>query len=506
MSEARIADGLPLTARRKALWPVLAVTAAFVISRIGYHAAGVRFDASSLPWLWQFIDPALLKANLWQSLWYLHSQPPMFNLFLGIVVNLFPGHESAVFAFSYLLLGLIFAVALFLLLRGFGVPDVLSAVAAAVYAASPAVVLYENWLFYAYPVTVLLLLVALFWQRFVRSDRFLDALLIFVCAALLALTWSLFHLVWLLALVIVLAYLRRKGWRKVLSAAAVPVLIVVFWYGKNLVQFGQFTGSTWFGMSFAKITVGELTTAERRVLYDSGTISAVSLLSPFSSPEEYYRTVPKQSTTGIPVLDQETKPSGFPNYNNVLYVTLSRRYGRDAFRTLMSRPASYARGLAESYFVYSLPSGRHRYLPAGNAARINALERRVNLALNGLFGLDVERNPTSVRLLSRFSEAMFHPGWLLIWVYALVLVFGPVFLLRRAHSVTYSTSLLFLWLNIAWITLAANAVEVGENSRFRFTADPLVFVFLLVVAVVLAKSLPRRSRVTPPCYRAGSQP
>jgi hypothetical protein len=33
------------------------------------------------------------------------------------------------------------------------------------------------------------------------------------------------------------------------------------------------------------------------------------------------------------------------------------------------------------------------------------------------------------------------------------------------------------------MTLLANAFEVGENNRFRFVTDPLVFAFLAALAV-----------------------
>jgi len=136
------ADRLPRAARRPAQWPLPALIVIFLISRIGYYAAGVRFDASPLSWFFQYIDPELLRTHFWQSLWYLHSQPPMFNLFLGTALNLFPGYETAVFALCYLVFGLAFTVTLFRLLRGFGVSDIVSGAATAVYVASPACVLY----------------------------------------------------------------------------------------------------------------------------------------------------------------------------------------------------------------------------------------------------------------------------------------------------------------------------------------------------------------------------
>ena len=228
------ADRVSQAARHSSVKLLLVVFGLVVLSRIGYHIAGVRFDASSLPWFWQYVDPALLKADLAQSLWYLHSQPPAFNALLGVVLNLFTGHVTLVFTVFYVLIGLVFTTTLFLVLRELGVPETPNAVLTAIYVASPACVLYENWLFYTYPLTVLLLLSSLFWQRFARQGRFLDVLLLVACAALIALTWSLFHLVWLLGLVLALMLFRRRDWRKVLTAAAVPVLVVVLWYGKNL--------------------------------------------------------------------------------------------------------------------------------------------------------------------------------------------------------------------------------------------------------------------------------
>jgi hypothetical protein len=453
------ADYLPPTANRSSHWPLVAVIAVFTLSRVGYYIAGVRFDASPLSWFWQYIDPALLKANLGQSLWYLHSQPPAFNLFLGVVLNLFPGHETPVFAACYLLLGLTFAIALLQFLRGSGVSDVLSAIAAAVYVASPTFVLYENWLFYAYPLTVLLLLAALFFQRFMQEGRFADALLLFTCAATLALTWSLFHLVWLSALVLALVFIRRRDWRKVLAAAAVPVLVVVLWYGKNLVQVGQFTGSTWFGMNFSRITNSRLTKPERQALYDDGAISPISMIQPFRLLE-CYGDAPGQST-GIPVLDQEVKPSGSPNFNNRRYVDISRLYGRDALQVLRLRPVAYVRGTAEAYSLYFQPASAYSFL-GGNAAHLGAV-------------------------------GSVNAGGLVVLAYMFIVFFLPVLLLRHPLFRTRSPTLLFLSLNVAWMTLAGNTVEVGENNRFRFATDPLVFAILVVVAVALVRRLPRAS-------------
>lgn len=450
-----------------------------IFSRIVYRFAGVRFDASSLAWFWQYVDPALLRTNLAQSLWYLHSQPPAFNFFLGTVLALFPGHEPAVFAACYLLNSVLLTAALFLLLIEFGVPREFSAALAAIYVAGPSCVLYENWLFYTYPLAALLLVGALFWQRFTRRGRLVDALLLFVCAAVLALTWSLFHLLWLLGLVLALVLFHRKDRRKVLAAAAVPVLVVALWYGKNLVQIGQFTGSTWFGMNFSKMTNSMLTVPERRALYDNGTVSAVSMVPPFSEPAKYSSLVPRSGPTGIPVLDQEMKPSGVPNFNNSLYVAVSRQYGRDALRILSARRAAYLRGLAESYLLYFLPASAYLFLDS-NGAHIKGLVRLESF-LGGRFVYHFDRRLRQTQPGRYYLQGFLNTGWFLILAYLLALILGLVLLFSRSSLITPRATLFFLWFNIAWMTLVANALEVGENNRFRFVTDPLVFAFLVAV-------------------------
>jgi hypothetical protein len=290
-------------------------------------------------------------------------------------------------------------------------------------------------------------------------------------------------------LVLALLLFHRRDWRKVLAAAAVPVLIVVLWYGRNLIQVGEFTGSTWFGMNFSKMTNSMLTVPERRALRDSGTISAVSMVPPFSAPGEYDGLIPKPKPTGIAVLDQEVKPSGVPNFNRAVFVPVSRQYGRDAIRILAAHPAAYLRGLAESYLLYFLPASAYLFLD-GNAVHIKGLTRLESI-LNGRFVYHFERGLRQTRPGRYYLQGFLNTGWLLIIAYLLVLILGPVLLFRRSSLITHRSSLFFLWFNIAWMTFVANALEVGENNRFRFVTDPLVFALLAALAFGWVR---RRSR------------
>ena len=66
----------------------------FAFSRAFYAWAGLRFNDWPLGVYWQYLDPFLLKRKLGESLWNLHGQPPLFNLYLGTALA--TGHEHAV--------------------------------------------------------------------------------------------------------------------------------------------------------------------------------------------------------------------------------------------------------------------------------------------------------------------------------------------------------------------------------------------------------------------------
>ncbi|MEM8930502.1 MAG: hypothetical protein AAGE94_04975, partial [Acidobacteriota bacterium] len=98
----------------------VALVGVFVLSRIGFAASGVTFDASILPIAWQYLDPEWLRHDLLSSVLHLHAQPPLFNLGLGAVLKLAPDHAAAVFHGLYALIGLVIYGVLYRLLRRVG--------------------------------------------------------------------------------------------------------------------------------------------------------------------------------------------------------------------------------------------------------------------------------------------------------------------------------------------------------------------------------------------------
>jgi hypothetical protein len=449
-----------------------------VVSRALFYYAGVRFDASWLPDLWQFVDPELLRQDLARSLFYLHSQPPLFNAFLGVVLKLTPvSAEQAVFWGCFLSLGIVLHVALYALVRGIGAGPISAAAAALLFSISPAVICYENWLFYSYPVAVGLTAAAALVHRYVAQRGVAAGLLAFSLVAAVALTHAFFHLAWCLAVLgIVLAAVPRAGRRRSL-AVATPLLLVLALYAKNAVVFGQFAASySWMAMNLASVTLDNAPDAERASLVRDGTLSPVAKVPPFSPLEDYPRELPPTPRSGVPVLDLRTKLSGTSNFHNLAYLEISRRYLRDAIVFVRLRPELYLRNVANGFGIFTLPATQYLFL-GPNRVRLSSWDRLWRIfpggslaALRGVppRALDV----SNLRQLAESAQWL----WMALLLFALVgSALEGVRGLRAPRSRPRAALLLFVALCLAYVTLPGNLVELGENNRFRFVIDPLIW-------------------------------
>src|SRR5258708_18078900 len=123
------------------------VLAAYVASRIFYAALGVRFNAADLDIFWQLPDRQWLLSRFGETLFYMHSQPPLFALLVGLGLQSNPVQPESILALLYIGFGLLLTISMYETLLILHVPPVVSTVATVFFTISPATVIYENWLF-----------------------------------------------------------------------------------------------------------------------------------------------------------------------------------------------------------------------------------------------------------------------------------------------------------------------------------------------------------------------
>jgi hypothetical protein len=461
---------------RRSLIPLLGVLVVFVISRILYDRAGIHFQGDTYLGYWQFIDPVLLRTDLWRSVFYLHSQPPLMNLFTGIVLQVFPIAHEEVFHILYFISGIMLGISIYLLGISLRFPRWLSAIVSTWFMISPATVLYEHWLAYAYPLSAALTMAGVCLYQFVNTKKNYWGLLFFTLLSGIALTWSLFHIVWLFGVTIFLFVVLAER-KKVILVALLPVLLVTAWYAKNFILVGEFTASSWVGMNISKITTFRTSEKERRQMVKSGELSKFALLPPFRNPQVYLKLLPNTPKTGVPVLDEPETSRHSRNHHHLVYVEASNYYLRDAIRIIRAKPNVYFRSINQAIYIY-FHSASDFDLTMGNRSRILPFD----LWWNRIFYGQWKSDETSIDRNS--SMSMEHVGWWIV-VSFLIVTDGSIISIwknRRDLAEPENMLILFLAYNIFFMTVVGNLMDIGENNRFRYAIDPfllILFVFFL---------------------------
>jgi hypothetical protein len=464
--------------RVRICWPFGVLTFVFVGSRVAARGGGVRFDTSPVNWYWQYADTGLLQHHLLNTLWYLHSQPPLFNLWLGINLKLFGTHYGPAAHVEFLTTGFLLCLLLYAMVLRVTANRAVSVVVTAIVVSSPAVILYENWLFYEYPVVVMLLATLLCLDRFIANRTFWSGSAFFVLVAMLVYTRSTFQLVWVALGLAIVLWAMPGARRIVLASSAVPLAAVCLLYVKNEVEFGVPSTTSWTGMYLAQVAYADLPAHSRLAMVADGALSKTSRVPPFSRIADYPDVLAHTRRTGVPVLDERLKAAhvgqperGTPvlatNFNNLAYVKISNAYLHDAIRLIMARPGVYLSGVGTGLHLFFQPSST-LWTVQGNETKISAWDRWFNrIVLWQVWPLA----PMSI---------------LIVLAYAFVGLYGfTVVRTARRRRDSISIVLLFAWMTVAYLFVLTTVGEWFENQRMQFVMDIPVLLLVVGAAVQL---------------------
>lgn len=457
----------------KTLPPLVCVLVLFVVSRVIYNSAGILFEGDTYLGHWHFIDVKLLKTDLIRNVYYLHSQPPLLNLFTGIILQTFPANHDDAFNLIFYLAGLIFATSLYFLGNILGLRPWTSAIIAGLFIISPSAILYENWLSYSFMLAAIMTLAGLFLHEFAQTKKTIWGFLFFLMLAGLALTWSLFHIVWLYVITIVLLFLFPRNRKKISLAALIPVLLVTGWYAKNLILYREFTASSWAGMNLANITTFRISEKERKALQRSGELSELATIFTFRNPVVYLKLFPDTPLTGIPVLD-EPEPNQI-NHHHLVYVEASRYYLKDALKIIRLHPYTYLQSIGQATYIYFHSTSDFDFL-YGNRQKIGGFDLWWNRLFYGQWGVGEK-----MEIRMTLNKSIQNVGWLVVAAFLVSLVSGVCYLYNNARQLSKPRTVLVLFMlyNILFVTVIGNMMEIGENNRFRFVIDPFILVLFV---------------------------
>jgi hypothetical protein len=481
----------------RSAWVTVGVlTAAFWVSRVAYQLAGVQFDSSFLPLAQQHLELAHLEDRLLESIWYLHAQPPLFNLLLGLALKVSPFSLPTTLHGLYLLLGWVLIGLVYVLLRDLAVPRWVAIAGAVVVCCGPTVVLYEHWPSYEYPLAVMVTASAVVTLRWARTGATRWLATAATLAAACVATRALFTPIWLAGVVAILLAVRRpaRGWRPALFAVGLPVLVIAGLMLKNQLLFDTPLLSSWGGWNLQRVTVDELRPEVRQRLIDDGTLTPMANI-PVQLRLEAYAAETEPCTSSHPeveVLTEPTKSNGWENFNAECYLPITREALDNAIAAGLAEPRNTARVWVGSFQIWAEPSSLYAFVHE-NRQEIEELDRWYRM----LVLADVAWNPV-VETNAGFYLPLGTPGGR--WRISLTIIVGTLaaialggrsgWRIARGRGGPRDAQLAMIGFTVLAVTLTGNLLEIGENNRFRFVVEPVT----LAVVVAVVTELVRRVR------------
>lgn len=472
--------------RRDDLWAPMVWLAVFAAAWL----TGERVRVDNLASDWQVLPLEALRDAPVSSIWRLHTQPPAWNVLVGVGELIGPAFTfTMVMAAS----GAVLAWTLAGLARLLGCGPRAAAVVACVATLNGPVLTNAYVARYELPTAALLALTVLLAARSSRHWAWVAV------ATLVVLTRSMYHPIWLVVMAGVWWWTTRAevSWRRVLRLLIVPLVLCAAWMGKNMVQIDTATMSSWSGMNLLRSVQGAVGQDRLDRLAANGTISPVGAVPAFSPYAAYEPLMPPCVADGGAAVDDPVKgtmispftgrPEVVPNFNHTCFVPVYEQAGTDALDLIRAEPDRWVTArlwATNNWFgVPQLPSS------SPVVGGLATLSRPALLAIGhpGLPGswegsLWVHEFPVSLVLL---------------FLTAVVVVAGARAAWRcRRSSSAASTVLVLTATVVGWTAAVGIVAELGEQERFRTMTDPLVIA--VGMAVVLGWWRARQTRLPRP--------
>jgi hypothetical protein len=447
------------------------------VAVVVYLAVGFRPTAHH--YYWQFLDFELLRENLGASLWFLHGQPPMANLVLGLVMKVAAATgltPPLVAQVPLQLLGLGCAVGTYGLTRALGLGRAVATGVVVLLLATPGFPIFLFVIFYSLPVQALVLATLLGASRVLTGGgpRALAA----TAGALLLLCWtrSLFPpafgaLFWAGLL---LCYHRIHGRnlpRGYRLASVVLALGLVAWPAKNWLIFGHFTSSSFDGYNLTKgLPDTPASVALRGHLYNREWVENAAI-------DEATRDL-RTRWAGWdlrPVLERQKRVGG-RNWNHLVMLIYRRPLLEHAWRWRRENPSKILEHAFANYREWTKPTADKGTLvmpslrePGTIAAPWKAWARAFHAVHFGNLKLPLAW--LSTRLVEGGG-----PLQLFAVLFPLVLLLHLVDLVRRRRDWGPRDGLRVLILSfMVWSCLVPVFSDGWEGNRMRFTTLPLYY-------------------------------
>ena len=432
-------------------------------------------------WEWDTVVHTIkmddLRYNLLESFLYLHAQPPLFSVY-GVTVDILFGEyrDEAMYVIQ-VLLGASMCGMSYIILAHYTRNKTIALFVSLILALNPAYFLFEALILYTIHSAFLILSAGFCLLLYQRRAQNRYLYLFVLCINLLVLIRSVYHIAFLIPILILVAILAQENLRRVIIGSMLICLLSVGWYAKNWIVFDSFTSSTWFGMSLWKVARDDYRDDELQELNDLDVLTDNSVIwfRPFMLPSAYPEFEPVESN--IRVLSND-------DLYNVVYPKINLFYRENAIRLIQYDIGRYLKSAIRAYGYYSCPSSTYE-LMENNINTFPASHQAASVELFHMRGLIQD-------IASRLglSDEDYGACSNLYVVIPIVILVYPIFLLLHCRinfkkwreTIRRDSVLVFTWGIVTFTTIATSLLEIPENARFKFMIEVPLFIFMTIMA------------------------
>lgn len=458
----------------RSYWPFWMISILHVLIALAYkHGAGVSITAHRLPgdrpeyWdaFWQTLPLESLRGNLSESIWNLHSQPPMHNLYGGLLAKgFYPNHLEWMHCIN-IALGACIPAMVGVIVWRIARNKTGGILAALLYALHPSLFLYEAYPLYTLP-AAFLITAAVFCLAMFCPNRKVGWLYAFVVLAnLLILTRSAYHVVILLAIVPAAALMASRKRVRTLAICLLISGVSIGWYAKNQVKFGFFGASSWAGQGLWRITGKDYSQERKDDLLARGVIEPAAAKVHTFTPPSMYRQYGFDKASDVDVLSRD-------DFNNINIIDISRSYQRSAIAVLREDPKTWLRNVGRAYRAFCVPSSQYLQV-SDNAAKMPEHEWVASGVFQGQWLCERVAERTGVDV---FRSLLFFILPLMVLGYLLSAIrrcgVSPK---RWGVMISRDPAAAMAMIFIAYSTAICCMAELGENMRFKFLIESLLW-------------------------------
>ena len=308
----------------------------FVISRFLLSFI-LGIDMNDLNYGYKLLDYPNLQNSFLNSIIYLHSQTPGWNLLNAISFKIFTGNLTII----YLTFNILFSILTFfiiyyaiLICREFDLNLKSEIIIISFLLLNPTIIFYENLFDYNQVITFLFTQMSYFIIKFCKSNEKKFEILTYVNLLLLSYFWALFQPALILLVFIIFRFFDRKYFKNIsviliiISLSLIPLI-------KNKIVFDVFTSSSKSGVDFSTIFPEWLDNCV------SSEINNDQEFITYNNIEKYFPYYEKIYLNEIKQISNELIVGNSSKHNNVAYFILGKKCQAHAISKIFDNPSYY---------------------------------------------------------------------------------------------------------------------------------------------------------------------